>query len=113
MKKISQFMALLAFVLSFSGVIYAADESKTKEETVTMKPMGGGMEGDMNSEHLHKMQAHILAMHELSAKILAEKDPKKQEELKNQQLELMKSHMAEKMAHHHGMMKHSDNQGKK
>jgi hypothetical protein len=69
---------------------------------------GMGMHGDMmadmmSPEHLKQMQAHMLLMHDLSNKILAEKDPKKQQALKDQQLEIMKAHIADRMAKHHKM----------
>jgi hypothetical protein len=70
------------------------------------KPMHGmmGMHEDMMSpEHLKEKQAHILLMHDLSNKILAEKDPKKQQALKDQQLEVMKAHMKAMMEKRHKM----------
>ncbi len=103
MNRIYQLSILSVLVMFLTNGIVFAEESKAKDETVNMKTMPTNNAAQM--EHLRKMQAHILAMHELSTKILAEKDPKKQEELKNQQLELMKAHMVEKMAHHHEMMK--------
>jgi hypothetical protein len=66
----------------------------------------GGMHGDMmdmSPEHLKEMQAHMLIMHDLSNKILAEKDPAKQQALKDQQLLIMKAHIADRMAKHHKM----------
>ncbi len=66
----------------------------------------GGMHGDMmdmSPEHLKEMQAHMLLMHDLSNKILAEKDPAKQQALKDQQLLVMKAHIADRMAKHHKM----------
>ncbi len=45
------------------------------------------------TEYLKGVQSHILAMHDLSNKILAETDPQKQQELKDQQLELMRKEM--------------------
>lgn len=74
-------------------------------------PMGGGkgMEHDMGAmdpakmtEHLKQKQERQLMMHDLSNKILAEKDPQKQQALKDQQLELMKAHHMEMMSMHHG-----------
>jgi hypothetical protein len=61
--------------------------------------MGMGMMGGMDEEHLRSMQEHMLMMHDYSNKILAEKDPAKQAQLKNQQLELMKAHHAQMMQH--------------
>ena len=57
----------------------------------------------MSPEHLKEMQTHMLLMHDLSNKILAEKDPKKQQALKDQQLEVMRAHIADRMAKHHQM----------
>jgi hypothetical protein len=62
-----------------------------------------GEGGMMDTEHLKQMQAHLLLMHDLSNKILAEKDPKKQQALKDQQLAVMKAHMADRMAKRHNM----------
>ena len=55
-----------------------------------------------NMGNMEEMQTHMLLMHDLSNKILAETDPKKQAALKNQQLELMKAHHKQMMAAHHG-----------
>ncbi len=63
-------------------------------------PEHHGMTGKMNLEHLKEKQANMLAMHALSNQILAEKDPKKQQALKDQQLEMMKAHIADRMARH-------------
>ena len=68
-------------------------------DTAKHQGMGMGMMGGMNEEHLRAMQEHMLMMHDYSNKILAEKDPAKQAELKNQQLELMKAHHAQMMQH--------------
>lgn len=64
--------------------------------------MGGGMDPAKMTEHLKQKQAHMLMMHDLSNQILAEKDPQKQQALKDQQLELMKAHHMEMMSMHHG-----------
>lgn len=72
------------------------------------KGMGMGMMGSMNEEqkdmHMRTMQAHMLQMHDLSDKILAEKDPKKKQQLKDDQLELMKAHMSQMMKMMKGSM---------
>lgn len=67
-----------------------------------------GMEHDMGAmdpakmtEHLKQKQEHMLLMHDLSNKILAEKDPQRQKALKEQQLELMKAHHLEMMSMRH------------
>jgi hypothetical protein len=62
---------------------------------------GGGMA--MDEQHVQLMQEHILKMHELSTQILAEKDPAKKEQLKQQQRDVMKAHHAGMMGGHGGM----------
>ena len=60
--------------------------------------MGGmmaGMTEAQKDQHLRGMQEHLLKMHDLSNQILAEKDATKKEQLKTQQLQLMKEHHAE------------------
>jgi len=60
-----------------------------------MKMMGGKgkmMDPQKMDQRMKKMQEHMLKMHDLSNKILAEKDPKRRQELKDQQLKLMKTH---------------------
>ena len=94
---------MMSALFSLSAASYAEQPSPP--------PMGGGMgmEHDMGgmdpakmSEHLKAKQEHMLMMHDLSNKILAEKDPKKQQALKDQQLELMKAHHMQMMSMHHG-----------
>lgn len=60
----------------------------------------GGMEPGKLGEHLKQKQEHMLMMHDLNNKILAEADPAKQQALKDQQLELMKAHHAQMMSMH-------------
>lgn len=62
-----------------------------------MGGMGGmmaGMTEEQKDQHLRGMQDHMLKMHDLSNQILAEKDATKKEQLKTQQLQLMKEHHA-------------------
>jgi hypothetical protein len=115
MRKLTQFLAaplLLASTLAFA-------ETAAKKEVPPPPPppeeMGmqhgmGGMMGHMSDaqreEHLRAMQDHMLKMHELSSQILAEKDPAKKEQLKQQQRDLMKEHHKQKMERHHSMMQH-------
>lgn len=110
MKHIYKAIAVCLLSLPLSMAVYAAENEMpgmNKHEGMPMPGMGmqhdGMMEKMMSPEHLKEMQAHILLMHDLSNKILAEKDPKKQQALKDQQLEVMKAHMAEKMAKRHQM----------
>jgi hypothetical protein len=76
-----------------------------------MKEMGmqhgmGGMTEEQKDQHLRSMQEHMLKMHDLSNQILAEKDASKKEQLKTEQLQLMKAHHVQ-MMEHHKTMKHS------
>lgn len=81
-----------------------------------------GMNDAQMTEHLRGMQEHMLMMHDLSNKILAETDATKKQALKDQQIELMKAHhqqmMSKMMGHSMGkspsdMMKHSEKGDKK
>ena len=64
--------------------------------------MNGSMDPAQMEAHLKDRQAHQLAMHDLSNKILAETDPQKQQALKDQQLELMKAEHMKMMSQHAG-----------
>ncbi len=113
MKHLYKSTAVLLLLLPVSLIGFAAEPPKTGEP---MKEMGmhhgmgmmGGMMAAMSEEqkndHMRAMQEHMLAMHDLSNQILAEKDAAKKEALKNQQLELMKSHHAQMMEHRQQMM---------
>lgn len=68
-----------------------------------MGMMGGAMTEEQKDQHMRAMQEHMLAMHDLSNQILAEKDPAKKEQLKNQQLQLMKAHHSQMMMKHQPM----------
>jgi len=56
----------------------------------------GGMMGNMTEEqreqHIRQAQEHMLKMHELSNQILAAKDDKERERLKEEQRKLMREH---------------------
>jgi Spy/CpxP family protein refolding chaperone len=54
--------------------------------------MGGQMTEAERDQHLRMYQEHMLKMHDLSNRILSETDEKKKDQLKNEQLELMKAH---------------------
>lgn len=68
-----------------------------------------GMSEEQRNEHLRAYQEHLLKMHDLSNQILAEKDPAKKEQLKSEQLELMKAHHDQMMQHRMQMMQHQKN----
>jgi hypothetical protein len=103
--------ALLLFMLMAAT---SNAEDMQKPVPMPMKDMGmgmhhgmGGMMAGMTEEqkdqHLRSMQEHMLKTHDLSNQILAEKDPTKKEQLKAQQLQLMKSHHADMMENHKQM----------
>jgi hypothetical protein len=102
-------MCLLAAITATGN----AEEPK-KTDAMPMEGMGmgmhhgmGGMMAGMSEEqkdkHLRSMQEHMLKMHDLSNQILAEKEATKKEQLKAQQLQLMKEHHAQMMEHHKEM----------
>ena len=107
-KILSKLIAILALV-SLSQVCLAAEQVEKKPEMKMDQPMKmdkpmAKMDDSKMMEHLKMKQEHILKMHDLSNKILAETDPKKKQELKDQQLELMKSEHMEMMSMHHQKM---------
>jgi hypothetical protein len=65
--------------------------------------MMSGMTEEQKDKNMSSMQEHMLKMHDLPNQILAEKDPAKKEELKKQQLQLIKAHHAEMMEGHQQM----------
>ncbi|NOT84291.1 MAG: hypothetical protein HOP02_05780 [Methylococcaceae bacterium] len=83
---------------------YAADPQQPPAVADHMGMMGN-MTDAQKDQHYRAMQEHSLIMHDLSNQILAEKDPAKKEQLKNQQLDLMKAHHAQMKEHHQGKMK--------
>jgi len=80
-----------------------------------MPKMQHSMQGQMQmteeqkTMHMRSMQAHMLTMHDYANKILSEKNPKKQQALKNEQLELMKAHHKQMKTHREKMMKMHQN----
>lgn len=111
MKNVYKSLWVGLLLIPFSVSVSAEEDKNAPAEQHSMHM--GGMMGEMTTERLREMQAHMLAMHDLSNKILAEKDPKKQQVLKDQQLELMKIHMADRMAKHQQRMKHKEDHDKK
>lgn len=114
MKTVYKAVALSVLLMPFALLVQA--EEKTVEPPPPppheMQPgmgmhddmPGMGMMGEMPSlERLKEIQEHNLLMHDLSNKILAEKDPKKKQALKDQQLEVMKAHFKERMEKRHKM----------
>ena len=108
MKNFAKLIMPLVILLSFSTTGYALDEKMDMKKHHAMKGMGGGM-GMMNmteeqkEQHMRAMQEHMLSMHDLSNRILAEKNPETQKKPKEEQLQLMKVHHQKMM---HMMMEH-------
>ena len=109
MKHLSKTTATLVLLLTLSATSVAVEPQKVAEP---MQPgmdmsqgmgMMGGMTLEQKDQHLRAMQEHMLMMHDLSNKILAETDPAKKEELKNQQLQLMKTQQAQRKSHRQQM----------
>jgi len=119
MKHLYKSTAILLLLLPMSTMSIAAEPKKSDDplkEPSGSQSMGSGHQGmgmgmgmeccqteEQKTEHMRAMQEHMLMMHDLSNQILSEKDPAKKEELKNKQLELMKTF--------HGQMKQHRQQG--
>lgn len=114
MKRLCKTTATFLLLLPLGATSYAEEPQKVAEPvqpSVTIHQgqgmgMMGGMTAEQKDQHLRAMQDHMLMMHDLSNQILAEKDPAKKEQLKNQQLQLMKTHQEEMKAHREKMKAH-------
>lgn len=111
--KTSLKVLILSTLLPLTGISYA--QQPTHQGPMSGDMMGmehgvGKMDPAKLTEHLKKRQEQMLLIHDLSNKILAEKDPQKQQALKDQQLELMRAHHMEMMSMHHGQMSHEKKQ---
>ena len=99
---------LVMIMIPLSQVAMAEDQDMQKkhhpQNRQGMDMMGGKggmgkmMDPQKMDQRMKKMQEHMLMMHDLSDKILAEKDPKRRQELKDQQLKLMKAHHMQMMS---------------
>ncbi len=96
------------FLLLFLSMASRAEPPAAPDDTMDMsKGMGmhhgmgrmGQMSEEERDRHLRMSQEHMLKMHDLSNRILAEPDANKKNQLKNEQLELMKAHQAQMMTH--------------
>jgi hypothetical protein len=88
-------MVLLAACSFNLGAQEQPVEAKTpinvKKPEVLPSKMGD-MTEVQKDQYLHAMQDHLLEMHELSDRIIAEQDPVKKQVLKDQQFRMMKLH---------------------
>jgi len=107
MKYLYKTTAALLLLLPLAAICFAEEPQKIAEP---MQPgmdmnqgMGtgaiGGMTVEQKDQHMRAMQEHMLMMHDLSNQILAETDPVKKEQLKNQQLQLMKTQQEQRKTH--------------
>lgn len=107
-------MTIGIFLAGFAMLSQAEEKAKLAPPVAPMQhgnmAMHQGMVGMManmteeqKSQHMKAMQEHLLQMHDLSNQILAEKDAGKKEQLKAQQLQLMKAHHSQMMEMHHSM----------
>lgn len=122
MKNLSKSIALLTLFALFSATSIAQQGKQQQQGPAPMKKMGmdrtgmqmcmGGMHMGMmanmseeeKEKRLRTKQKHMLKMHDLSNQILTAKDPKEKERLEEEQIQLMKTHMAEMMAKRKMMM---------
>ncbi|PKM12711.1 MAG: hypothetical protein CVV13_04230 [Gammaproteobacteria bacterium HGW-Gammaproteobacteria-3] len=110
MKTLKKITGLLVLMLASAGTFAAetpqADSAKQPGMNMHqgMANRMAGMSEEQKDQHMRAMQEHMLTMHELSDKIIAEQDPAKKQALKDQQLELMKAHKAQMMGHMQKMM---------
>lgn len=98
-------MKTLLKTLALSSLLLIANQGYAEQSAkpdMGMQHNMGNMDPAQMKDHLKAKQEHMLMMHDLSNKILAEKDPQKQQALKDQQLELMKAHQMKMMSVHHG-----------
>ena len=102
MKILVKLIAILALI-SLSQLYLAVDQAEKKPE-MKMDHAMGTMDDSKMMEQLKVRQEQMLKMHDLSNKILAETDPKKQQALKDQQLELIKAEHLQMMSMHHPKM---------
>ncbi|MDD5411363.1 MAG: hypothetical protein PHF31_08110 [Methylobacter sp.] len=98
MKNLLGLFAILALV-SFNQVSVAEEQTPAPKTEMKMDrcTSHGQMDQATLKEHMKLEQEHQLKIHDLSNKILSETDPKKQQELKDQQLKLMEEHHMHKM----------------
>ncbi len=102
MKKLT-FSTILLFFYAFVATSIAEDMQHQMHHAKkgSMRMMD---KGKMET-HMRTMQAEMLAIHDLSNKILAEKNPLQKQKLKDEQLELIKEHHKKMMMHKKQMMK--------
>ena len=102
MKKKSILLLAAVFAIGASSQKLLADAPPaTEKPTIPLM---------MSDEGLKERQEHLLKMHDLSSRILAAKDPKTKQKLKDEQLALMKEF---EILHHQRMQQHMQDMMKK
>ncbi len=102
--------ALILSTAFLSAATHAEDDMKkhhAMKDGMRSMPSKNGMmkmSPEMMEQKLRAMQTHMLQMHDYSDRILNEKDPAKKQQLKDEQLELMKAHHQKMMKMHRMMM---------
>ncbi len=111
------YKALAVSLLLIPAAGFASDDEACEKKSAHAGMKGGMMHmmsDEQKKQHMRSMQAHMLMMHDYANRILAEKDPKKAQKLKDEQLELMMAHMKQMMEHKKKMMeKHHKKMQKK
>ncbi len=110
-ESIAAIMLCTLFAINSFAVEQAAQSPGKQEPMQSMgkgKGMGpmGGMSAEQKDQRMRTMQEEMLKMHELTHQILAAKDPKERERLKEEHLALMKAHREKMMAQHRMMRQH-------
>lgn len=85
---------------SFHASAEQAESMAGMNKGMGMMGMMMPMSDEQMEARMKAKQAHMLMMHDLSNKILAETDPVKKQALKDQQIELMKAHHKKMMTMH-------------
>jgi hypothetical protein len=98
MNNIKKSAIILVLSTNIGIVSHAASESMKMNQDNDSKPSGmGKMNPEMMDKKMRSKQAHLLKMHDLSSRILAENNATKKQKLKDEQLELMKNMHMKKM----------------
>ena len=104
--------ALILSTAFLSAATHAEDDMKkdhAMKGSMRSMPSQNGMmkmSPEMMAQKLRAKQNHMLQMHDYSNRILNEKDPAKKQQLKDEQLELMKAHHQKMMKMRHMMKMH-------
>jgi len=100
-------MSLTCLLIGVSGLSLAEDKNqmhyKSQEGKINLPEPEKKNHREKMETRMRSMQAHMLMMHDYSNRILVEKNFKKKQALKDEQLELMKAHHMQMKAHRQKM----------